>query len=285
MITDDDTASDTSLVPQNTHIGLSDQDDGEHAPFLIYTLQRTGGTNLTQRLNRRSPFKMAQHEPFNQPRVYGDVTRAWKETRDLTALRSAIDAICAKRENIKHCVEMVPWKITETLIESAEHAGYRHLFLARRDRARRLLSMEYAQRTKVWGPSHTDKVAFDTTAFEVPLNVDELVAHEERCVKLLNKTWEILRSHDVKPAYLIYEDVYGPNFGTARDHLGIALRYLGLSRGTLKDTKLTEALRSEGDQHTRDRYGQFRGVEALRERISALPSFAFEHEPVVEAKP
>ncbi|MEO1017622.1 MAG: hypothetical protein AAFY56_08005, partial [Pseudomonadota bacterium] len=27
----------------------------------IYTLQRTGGTNLTQRLNRRSPFKMAQN--------------------------------------------------------------------------------------------------------------------------------------------------------------------------------------------------------------------------------
>lgn len=35
-------------------------------PFIIWTLQRTGGTNLAQRLVELSGLKGAQHEPFNK---------------------------------------------------------------------------------------------------------------------------------------------------------------------------------------------------------------------------
>jgi LPS sulfotransferase NodH len=243
-------------------------------PFLICTLQRTGGTNLTNRLRRRSPFA-TEHEPFNLPRTWGAITRAWKATRDLPALEAETAAVCAGQPNVKHCVEMVPWTVTAVLVAASVAAGYRHLFLYRRDIVGRILSMEYAQRTKVWGPSHIDKAADDARAFETPLDVEALIAHETLCVRRLNRAWKALRAAGARPVALAFEDLYGSDEDAARAMLGRVLERLGLARDAAADAALLAELRVQGDQMTRDRYGRFPGVEALRAQVAALPKLRF----------
>ncbi len=44
-------------------------------PFIIWTLQRTGGTNLTVRLVELSGLESFPHEPFNIERIHGHITK------------------------------------------------------------------------------------------------------------------------------------------------------------------------------------------------------------------
>lgn len=80
-------------------------------PFVIWTLQRTGGTNLTRQLVRLSGLPRTEHEPFNEGRAYGHVTAAWRKDRDALAMGAAMQEIAAEHQVIKHCVEMVPPEI------------------------------------------------------------------------------------------------------------------------------------------------------------------------------
>ncbi len=250
--------------------------DPDDRPFIICTLQRTGGTNLTRHLAGRSPFRMAQHEPFNFPRVHGAVSRTFRDTGDADALRAAIREIVPRDENMKHCVEMVPWPVSQVLIEEALAAGYRFLFLIRRDRTGRLLSMEYAHRTKVWGPSHVDKVAQDAEAFRTPLDIPAMIAHETRCVRRLNRAWALLESRGAAPARIAFEDIYGPDADLAAARIGMVLAALGLGRGAEADAAMLADLRGQGDQNTRDRYARFKGVAKLRTAVAAMDDFAFD---------
>lgn len=245
-------------------------------PFLILTLQRTGGTNLTFQLTRRSSWKLAeQHEPFNRPRVYGHVTKAWEENRDRRALDAAIAEICARLENVKHCVEMVPIKVTESLIDASIAADYRFLFLYREDPVGRILSAEYARRTKVWGPRHVHKVAEDAVAFETPLDVPLLIDREAKCIGRLNEAWKQLVAGGAKPVALSYEEMYGPDEARAWAGLSRVLAGLDLARGEAKDREILATMRGKGDQNTRDRYERFIGLDTLRERRATLPKFVF----------
>jgi hypothetical protein len=118
-------------------------------PFIIWTLQRTGGTNLTSRLVEKFGLKETDHEPFNLGRLYGNVTKHWNDYKDAAVLHCSMQAIAAERNVIKHCMEMVPWEVTRALAEAAVHAGYKHLFLYRESPRDRLLSLHFVQKTEV----------------------------------------------------------------------------------------------------------------------------------------
>src|SRR5687767_10672415 len=106
----------------------------DHRAFIIWTLQRTGGTNLARRLFERASLVEAArekvqepgsigakwlgavasqwsfHEPFNygkKSRIFGPVTERWVTTNDRQALDTALAEICSLRIGLKHCVEMV----------------------------------------------------------------------------------------------------------------------------------------------------------------------------------
>ena len=61
-------------------------EDKRTRPFIIWTLRRTGGTNLATRLMALSQYPKLEHEPFNPDRVHGHVTRNWVEHCDGYAL-------------------------------------------------------------------------------------------------------------------------------------------------------------------------------------------------------
>ncbi len=192
-------------------------------PFIIWTLQRTGGTNLTTKLEEISGLHPAEHEPFNPDRQYGQITRDWLESRDRGRLDAAVQAAVDTRGIIKHCVEAVPWEISESLARASTLAGCRHLFLYRRNALDRLLSLRFAALTGIWGPRRWswNKELFDAdddrgqnvesaidSALQRALPVEELASHEHYCVKLLNRTWALLDAMGAKPVALAFEDIY-----------------------------------------------------------------------------
>lgn len=266
-------------------------------PFVVWTLQRTGGTNLATRLIQRSPYPFTQHEPFNPGRAYGHVTEQWEQDHDATTLKRQMLEICAKGTVIKHCVEEVPWEVTEALAGAACASGYRHIFLYRRKSLDRLLSLHFAKHSGVWGPPLTKKVAagndkhmnvrpLSDHASLPALPIAKLLNHERNCVATLNRAWQIIRRNGGQAIALAYEDIYsGAGAADAIGSLNSLLKFLGLSKSPPADLEWAEGVIHQGDQGTRDRYQQFPGVAELAKRLASVAPFApYDDSLAVEAK-
>ena len=89
---------------------VSNNSTAKCSPFIIWTLQRTGGTNLAKQSVSRSDlmcnqhesvsmdYKPLDHEPFNMDRVYGHITRQWMASRDEGVLIEKMQEIVAQND-------------------------------------------------------------------------------------------------------------------------------------------------------------------------------------------
>ena len=119
------------------------------SPFLIWTMQRTGGTSLTELLMAMSEHRSAEHEPFNwakkQPRQFWPITEAWNTTHNADVLRGSLEGLFAQRYLIKHCYELLSMSFNMHLMQAAVGTAYRHVVLRRRDEPSRLVSKFIAE--------------------------------------------------------------------------------------------------------------------------------------------
>lgn len=240
-------------------------------PFIIWTLQRTGGTNLTQRLVDRSDLICVQHEPFNAGRMYGHITQQWLASHDQSALVKDVQEIADQRVLIKHCVETVPWEISLALADATIHSGYQHLFLYRKNARDRLLSLHFARETGVWGPK-MNKEADDNTEIQA-IAVDNLIAHEHKSIGLLQRVWQHLISQGVHPLALSYEEIYRVKPEQAIETLLPILKALGLSQNENNDSAFAMEVIGKGDQGTRDQYQSIPGINELENALQHTPFF------------
>lgn len=237
-------------------------------PFLIWTMQRTGGTNLSAFLRRYSACERLQDEPFLPKRECGRLTADWIKDGDATALREAMAEVMAQRRNIKHCVENLPWEVSEALIPASLAQGYGHVALYRTNLLQRALSREYARRTKVWGPSRVVEDGEDAHAFEAPLDVEELVSHEIECARRLRAVVTRLSDAGAPVLLVSYEALYFSDEATGLATLKDLFATAGVNMGDRGFHRALEALRARGDQQTRDRYDRFQGLDLLRDRLA-----------------
>lgn len=244
-------------------------------PFVIWTLQRTGGTNLTQRLIALSGLPSTEHEPFNKRRIHGHVTQRWEDDGDLEAMNQAMATIAAGGRVIKHCVEMVPPEVSLALARATSDAGYQHLFLYRRQALGRLLSLQFARVSGIWGSKMKD--GREPTPEELSqqlLPVPQLVAHEQRSVAALTEVWDELLARGQAPSAIAYEDLYAAaSPEAAQAVLGQLLAEMGLAVPASKLPEVLADVLGRGDQGTRDAYDQFQGIAELAEALVAVPCF------------
>jgi hypothetical protein len=271
-------------------------------PFIIWTLQRTGGTNLAQHLFRSSALPGTSgpvardgvlaritnawrlHEPFNlndPERPFGTISEAWARDRDHDLLVRSIEGICKELIPIKHCVEMVPWEITECLVRVSVQAGYRHVFLHRRDSIARLLSLQFARATGIWGDKLRGAGKIRDSLFAEPLPVPALAAHESYCSALMSRTFDLLDEIDGHPAAISYEDIFEASSpALARKSLLLLLRHLNMPLEPEAAGLWAGAVLESGDQKTRELYVRFLGVDALRDSLRQTCRFA-PHRPLI----
>ncbi len=245
--------------------------DTENIPFIVWTLQRTGGTNLTQRLMDRSDLKSIPHEPFNLGRLHGHVTQQWMDSKDGVALAKEMGAITAQQVIIKHCVEIVPWEVSCALADAAVGSGYQHLFLYRKNVRDRLLSLHFARETGVWGPKMKKGTDENTEIQAIP--VDNLIAHERKSVSLLQRVWQHLIAQGAYPLALSYEEIYSVNAGQATENLLPILKKLGLSQNINNDSAFAMEVIGKGDQGTRAQYQNISGISELENALQNIPCF------------
>lgn len=188
-------------------------------PFLILTLRRTGGTALTGFLGRLSAFGTAEHEAFNRDRAWGEVTRAFLETADETALRAAVSERLAARPNLKHCVEVVPLAVTRALIDAAAGRGYVVFLLTRRDEAARQLSLGVARATGAWGPKGAAEIYPEIVAGRRQAMAVDLARAGKQVradARALGGTLSLLRHRGVAYDWLLFEELYGDGAASRR---------------------------------------------------------------------
>ena len=256
-------------------------------PFIIWTLQRTGGTNLAAGLFKRSSWPTAQHEPFNKGREFGHITDDWVANRDDIALQQAVEDICSRGVCIKHCVEVVPPVISNALARASLANNYEHIFLYRKESLGRLLSFHFARTTGKWGPgmgplgpkkgvkqNKYDESSLPESEQLEPLPVKELVEHERRCVWLLSDLYKHLIEAGATPYTIAFEDIYlSNNPQQSREILLPLLANIGLSRSRSADIEFIDQIIGTGDQGTRKKYSHFERGEELRKALTHGPVF------------
>jgi len=243
-------------------------------PLIIWTLQRTGGTNLGKHLLNLTRYPV-KHEPFNKPREYGFVTKEWLRDSDLLATATNIKEALDKPQSIKHCVEMVPPQVSECVADVSASRNFSNLFLFRENSLQRVLSMEYARRTKVWGPSHERPDETNDPAFDNPIDPEALFNHELMSLTRLNSIWLHLAASRARLHSISFEQIYEANFDDAGIALSKVLDFVGIPLCEEKLGIMLSNLRDVGNQKTRDRYVRFEGRKDLENKLLELPEFEF----------
>ena len=254
-------------------------------PFIVWTMQRTGGTQLAARLFAQSARSAADHEPFNPGRMFAaDISEAARTG----TVANLMARICADGWLLKYCVWRAPQEHVHLVAASAA-AGYRHVILHRRSAADRLASLAFANMTGIWAGDH-DRFVATTGARELSgratpdrvtqtayvmghwLDVEHLVGTELRCVTTLAEVHEALVSAGYPPAMIAYEDLFGPDAGVARAALARVLGHLELSPQVGLDD-FTAAVRGGGAQATAPLYRRFRNYQQLVTAVAEVPTF------------
>jgi hypothetical protein len=207
------------------------------APVLIWTLRRTGGTALASLLSALSPRPSRQHEPFNRDRVHGDVTRAFADSGDRAALRAGVARALADRPVIKHCFDILPKPLHAALLDVAGDLGYAHLVLDRREESARVLSLELARRTGIWGAAEARRrypefLDGDRQVAPLPLAPALSALREGRA----RRDWLAaeMAARGIRPRVVFFEEVFGPGVD-GRARILRLLADLGLDPGAVAD--------------------------------------------------
>jgi hypothetical protein len=183
-------------------------------PFIIWTMQRTGGTSLTELLMALSEHRSADHEPFNfgrDPRQFAEVARAFSETGDAPALRQALSRIFAGRYLIKHCYEFHAPPFNRELLNGSVPTPYRHIHLLRRDEMSRLVSKFIAQSNGTWFKDYARSVYSQIRSGErklPPLPVPQMVKQYQQARQFADNMRQRLRGAGVPMLALDYEDLF-----------------------------------------------------------------------------
>ncbi len=203
-------------------------------PFIIWTMQRTGGTALTGLLMDMSEHQRAEHEPFNwsrkKPRQFWPVAGAWEKTGDDTALAESLDEIFSQRFLIKHCYELPSTaEFNQHLMAASTKMPYRHIHLLRRDETSRLISKYIAEAEGTWFKDYSNKVFADVASGKrklKPLPVEAIVKHYNRCRERTEAITNALNKHGVEFKTMYYEDIYSNEHNKCRSRIFELLEFL-----------------------------------------------------------
>lgn len=180
-------------------------------PYIILTFRRTGGTSLMSFMAQVSAFGMAPHEPFNNERVWGHITRAFKETGDVAAMEAAVRDGLKDTPNIKHCFEIIPQEITRFLIEETQRLGYRTYLLTRRDEPGRIASLFTAMSTGAWGPEQAAEIyprVISGKTVPKPVDPKQMRRRMMQDARHLGQVLAMLRHRRVDYDWLVFEELY-----------------------------------------------------------------------------
>lgn len=244
-------------------------------PFIIWTLQRSGGTNVASHFFDRSYNRSLEHEPLNLDRELGYIRDKWESRQNLEMLRQDLREELSKKVNIKHCVDVVPSPVTSALLDVSCELGYKHLFLIRRTALDRLLSLHFARSFNIWGwevANSVDSSVISARMRESDLPIEDLITHEQNCRSELSRIFDSLVNRGATPAIAVFEDLYN----TFEQDIALLLyekisTHLDLMPSP--DVATIRQLLFKDRSEPRVNYNEFRNYDALELATRQLGSF------------
>jgi LPS sulfotransferase NodH len=225
------------------------------APYIIWTMQRTGGTTLAVLLAELSEHPKVKHEPFNVERPFGFVTRHWLSGGDDAQLAADMATVLDARPVIKHCHELVPTPLNRALMAASVARSYRHIVLDRRPETDRILSLKLAEQTGIWGWKSAreayDAITADRQALK-PLDVQAALAHLRHCQARRQALSALLHNANQTPFVIYFEDIYSdPSIG--RENIRRLVEFLDIdpAEHPQYENQVSDALLNRGQDSGR----------------------------------
>lgn len=241
-------------------------------PFIIWTMQRTGGTNFASHLISLSKLPATEHEPLNVGRSYGHIEKKWEINKDTDELNNAVDRFLGIGFAFKHCVEMVDQKVNYYLCNNSLKHDYNHIVLYRINPLNRLLSLHFAQQTGLWGRKKVieareglggdlhNKFSIDR------LNINSLIEHEERCNQCMLSVVELLRERNASVHFISFEDLYESSSEKVLENLSRIMTAVGFKNPDTIQSAF-QSLIVSGDQGSKSLYKSIPGRIELEEKL------------------
>jgi hypothetical protein len=236
-------------------------------PFVIWTLQHTGCPRLVQRLLERSSQPGIERDPFQIGKAMDADTARGGRTQDRKALARTIESLFERGVNVEHCVEMVPWEVTEALVAASVEADYRHLVLYRRNPAARLLPLHAGTGGSVAAPGHPGSHNAPSPSLE------QLAQLECTGAKRLQRVWDMLAAQSPSLLALAIEDVFVSPQALATRRLASLLAALRLSADPLRDTRFFEEVLADDDLPALIQPDHTAAAYLLQQRLQQVPQF------------
>lgn len=224
-------------------------------PFIIWTMQRTGGTSLTNLVMEMSEHPGAEHEPFNwakkKPRQFWPITEAWSSSKDVNALVNSLTDVFQQQFLIKHCYELHSMPFNLHVMTAAAKTNYRHVLLLRRDESSRLISKFIAELQGTWFKDYAKKIFDEVSQGQrklEPLPVERVLAHYNHCRNATATICSTLAKQGVDHFEVCYEDLYIGDHGPRLAKTRALLEFLGFAPEEIEanDEKINTTLFHSG---------------------------------------
>lgn len=180
-------------------------------PFFIWTMRRTGGTSITGLLMHMSEYNTIEHEPFNPPRLFGNIIKDFRSGKDHKLIADEIDNALASKPLIKHCYEVFGEEFNGLIIDAALKQDYKHLFLKREDEVSRIISLFLAMQTSVWGLGKQKQIYGDIFSGKLklkPFNIDRMIKHTKECNSMTSLIQKNLIENGQEFKVVSFEELY-----------------------------------------------------------------------------
>lgn len=203
------------------------------SPFIIWTLQRTGGTALFKFLKGISEHPAAEDEPFNEGRQFYSFYQAWQVSK---RIYSDVDwnMIVGDGTLIKHCYDGFSLSFNKELLAASGFRPYKHIILLRRDSLARIISRFVAMQMATWFKnSHTEWSYNEVRAGNRKLDsipVEEAIEYYRIGRTATKELFETFLQLRITPLHVDYEDLYIGD--VSRRHLTVKFisEYLEIDR-------------------------------------------------------
>lgn len=175
---------------------------GRHPNFIVWAMQRTGGTSLTSLLSLMHEAETV-HEPFNGPRARGEYA---KDCQRISAGDPFEDI---RGRNIKHCYEHCKDGFNTNLQSISASLGYLPILLYRENEPDRAESLVLAKLTKAYGADSARSVYPKLFSGEIHLpdiDIKTELRHIKRCIVKTKRLREIFEERSLP--VVCYEDFF-----------------------------------------------------------------------------
>ena len=246
-------------------------------PFLLWTLQRTGGTAFADQLMSFSQHPRAEHEPFNwsrqRAREFWPVVQRWMLTQDASDLARDLDAITHRGILIKHCFDLFPMPFNLALLDAAVRGGYRQVLLRREDEGGRLISKFVAESQGTWFTDYAREVFAEVRADRRqlrPVPVDQIVAQFHHARNMVEAMREAFAARKIDVAEVTFEALYRGETAERTRAIATVLRHLGFAEGDI-DAQIVHLIKSTkgGGQNTGAVIDKVPNIEAVTQALEA----------------